>query len=650
MGKKKKPKPVDLHFALGGPNILTSGDKAKDTKDVLKLVYSGVETDVANVTVALIETDEDESIDPAVKGKDTTIATFVGNITKGAFVTDSATIATDKLSDDAPFIRVAIGGKEFPKVKLPGAESENGLFELRVVATAGASRFRSEWRAFARHYTIRPAEGPVMAFVTGAEDKKFFTAARKFWKQHADAVLTKDGMSLEEIVRFLLKHREGFGDYGEINIVAHGNRLSALLRIVQGGQRELRLETLDQTLGIEGSASDDPATAAQQAANAEKFAHTAAELGLGAQSRVVFRACNIGRRPDLLQAVRKRIFADACKVFAPKFLQAYSDGDLITHKLVPPFEFFAEDLQCYVPGKVTPPRAPNKVPDGTSQEELMKPIFARAHPTLKFEDEKGSYEAKITPRSATFTLSGTEGSFFDFVANARKTDDQLAAEMQVGFDGKRVEGLEFTRWKQWKTVSISRKDVTTGKGKSATVVTTDNLWVTVSGKPAVPHESFASPGGDLVLGSDASLGQAKKPAKPTDEQERPPGITLADKSIAKQHATISTGGAPSVEVTATSGNNIVFHKKAVGSFSGTVPLSFAVGPYAIALRREKERIATDKLARTLIHWRRPLRKDDIAVPYGEKRPLVPPDPINSENFGSSDDPIPTDEELAKLFE
>jgi hypothetical protein len=643
MGAKK----IDLSFAIGGSNILTAGDDKNATQDVLEVVYSGAETDVDKVTVKLVEIDEDETVDQTKPGADTAVAEFSGKIAGGAFVADSAKAATDKLPADTPFIKVSVGGKTLDKLKLPGADHENGLFELAVVVSAGKAKYRSAWRAYVRHYTIRPADGPILAFVTGAEDKTFFTAAGKYWKQHADAVLSKDGMSLEEIVAFLVKHHEGFGDYGEINIVTHGNRLSALLRVVNGGERQLRLKTLYRALGIEGEQSDDPATAAIQAANLEKFNHTAEELGLSDKSRIVFRACNIGHRPDVLKAVREHVFADACKVFAPKFLQGYSDGDLITKKKTDPFEFFSEDLQFHVPGKDSPPRKPKKTPDGTSQEEKMQPIVEAAHPKLSFDDEKDSYTSKISvtkPGDMTFTLSGTEATFFDFVKNAHKTDAQIAAQMEAGFDAERSEDTEYTQWAQWAQTSITRKDRTQKVGKKVETVTTQNIWVTVAGKKVVPKESFASPGGELVLGADSTLGTT------TDPDTRPSGITLPDKAVADSHATISTSGAPAVEVQAEDGQTVTFQGKQVASFNGDVPLSFSVGPFDVKMRVEHERLAVAQLSRVLVHWRRPLREDDAKVAYGKDRPLVVPDVDNAEHYGSSEDPIPSDDDLAKLFE
>ncbi len=300
-----------------------------------------------------------------------------------------------------------------------------------------------------------------------------------------------------------------------------------------------------------------------------------------------------------------------------------------------------------MPGKVNPPRAPNKVPDGTSQEEMMAPIFKTDHPSLKLDDEKASYTSKISstkPGDATFGLTGTEATFFDFLANASKTDAQLGAEMQTGFDAQRSEDMEFTQWKQWVAEPITRKDQTQKVDNKVEVLTTENVWVTVASSKAVPHQSFASPGGELALGSDPALGTA------TSSDERPAGITLPDKSVAALHAKITTSGSPDAAVDAETGQTVTFQGKAAGSFTGTVPVSFSVGPFAISMRPEKQRLATAQLTRTLVHWRRPLRKDDPKVSYGKDRPLVVPDVDNKDHYGSSDDPAPSDADLAKLFE
>jgi hypothetical protein len=644
---KPKSRVSPLTFALKGTNILIAGDKKKETQGVLELVYSGGKAELANVTVALIEIDEYETIDPKVTGKETTLAKFVGDVANKVFTTKSSEILTDKLADTAPYIKVSIGGKDPVKVKLPDAQDEGGLFELGVQVTCGKSTYRSTWRAYARHYTITPAEGPVLAFITGDDatadaNHRYFTAAAAYWKQHADAVLLKDGMSLEEIVAFLAKHREGYGDYGEVNIVGHGSRLHAAVAIVKGGEPALRLKTLYQTLGVEGAQATDTAARRAQMANARKFAYTAAQLGLGAHSRIVFRACMIGHRADLLQAIRKHLFADGCTVYAPKYLQAYSTADFVTRQEVAPFEYFSEDFERHVPGSDSP--------DQASQEALMRPIFAAAHPKLSIDTEKGSYTAEVLPGTAPYTWLAWESRFYDFEGNGVKSDEQLATEIRQGFDAERSEDMLYTRWSQWRLDSISRDDVTDAAGR---IVTSKNVWVTVVGADAVPQQSFVTPGPSdkLALGSGVRLGRPK-PERP---QDRPGGITLPAPSIADIHARLSTSGAPRFAIRAEEAaegnppNTFAVGDRSYQTFSGRVPMSFAIGPYSIELRRERRRRATAQLSWTLVFWQRALRKDDAKVAY-EKRKLVIPYVSNSSHYGSSDDPTPTDEQLARLFE
>ena len=203
--------------------------------------------------------------------------------------------------------------------------------------------------------------------------------------------------------------------------------------------------------------------------------------------------------------------------------------------------------------------------------------------------------------------------------------------------------MEYTRWDQWEPGPITRQDKTQKVGNKVEIVTTDKIWVTVNSTKAIPSESFASPGGELALGSDAALGKASAP------DQRPVGITLPHKDIASLHAKISTGGAPAVEVQAEPDKAITFKGKSVSAFNGSVPMSFAIGPFAIDMRSERQRSATTQLSRTQVHWRRPLREDNAKVPYGKDRALVVPDVDNDKHYGSSDDSIPSDDDLAKLF-
>jgi|GEM_PF-5751039 len=51
-----------------------------------------------------------------------------------------------------------------------------------------------------------------------------------------------------------------------------------------------------------------------------------------------------------------------------------------------------------------------------------------------------------------------------------------------------------------------------------------------------------------------------------------------------------------------------------------------------------------------VSWRRVLVKEDASTPYGKERGMVVPDIKNKNHYGSSEDPKPSDEDLAKLSE
>jgi len=502
-----------------------------------------------------------------------------------------------------------------------------------------------------------------MAFITGAEDQTFFTAARAYWKQYADAVIALDGMSLEEIVRYLDTHKDAYGDYGEVNIVCHGNRLSALIRILKGGERKLQLNTLYQTLGIAGeeAPAGDEQGIAFQAANRLKFDYSNNETkGLKETTRIVFRACNIGHRPDLLKALREQIFGNICPVKAPKYLQGYGTRDRATKK---PFEFFSEDLQRHVPGTADPPRRPKAKPDQSSQEELMQAEFNSKHPELDFALEKDTFESKITKRTFTQQRFDTEGFFYDFKANSVKEDSQIVAELQTRFDAKRNEAAEYTRWEQWKPGKVSLKDQTKKLGGVQRVVETGNIWVTVHDKTAIPASSFVMVEPDLlIIGSSKELGRPPT-ADPSSEEARdssgqldivssairPGGITVSNTQVEDKHVSISTSGAPNVEVNVITGKVFKFQGKNQTSLSGTVPLVFSIGPVEVKMRSERYRLAEIVLSRVQVHWRRQLREDDAGATYS-KRTLVVPDVENGEHYGSSEDSWPSDDDLAKLSE
>lgn len=615
-----------ITFAIKGDNHVDAAVPPKKPGTPLEVVYTGNTQTVASLFISLIEVDEAEGLGPrkrsAPKGerpKGDLIAEFECKIDKGVLSLVNTTPKTPTLPKDAPVVKVTLAGTDFD-LKLPGVDQENSLFEIRVVAETKQNskrpEFVSEWVGFARHFAFpRPPgiKGAVVAFVTGAEDGTFFSAAKDFWKLHADAVFDQDGLSLEEIVEFLKDRAPDFGGYGEVNIVTHGNRISALIKLTKDGPRELRIARMDE-------AFKNPKVAA-------KF-KAAGDMGLTSDSRVVFRACNIGHRPDLLKEIREKVFNDAAPVFAPKFLQAYEGGSS-------PSEFFVEDLNFFVPGSSQLP--------ADKEEARVKKLFEQAHPSLDFKAEKDTYDIKKRDvRSDEFPMELHEELFIDFSTGKRRTDEQIGQKSAAEFNNLSAQGdaRDFTNFKQWKAGARRNE-----KRKSLNPPD-DAAWVEPQGSGHSPAAAHVPSGEQLLVGASSDLALSK------DADTDGGGMMLKGKDIEDNHLEIGYAGNKvtfdGLPTASGSKATFTFNKKTVSSGSATLPASIEVGGVTLQMRR-RDLIQFDvPITRFQTSWRRTLRIDG-AKKYKERTKVVP-DVKNKDHFGSSDDPSPSRAELEKLSE
>ena len=618
----------NLTLALTGDNHVDAAIPPAKPAGTLQLDYTGDEDSVPAVFITLIEVDEAEGLGERrrsapknVRPKGEPIAEFSCKIEGGKLALVNPTPKTPTLPATAPIITVKIAGKTFD-LKLPGVDRENGLFEIRVAAATKADsqtpEYVSDWLAFARHFSAFPRppgiSGAVVAFITGMDEKSFFEAAKEYWKFHADAVFARDGLSLEEIVTFLRDHADEFGGYGEVNIVTHGNRISALLRLIEGGERELRISRIEAAF-----ANPDIA---------KRFSD-AGTMGLSEDSRVVFRACNIGLRADLLQTIRDKVFNGAAPVFAPKFLQAYDANG------AKPIEFFVEELGFFE-------RRSSQLPPDQEQARV-RTLFGAAHPSLSFDGEKDTFPVKLKKLKTlndSFPMTVSEDRFVDFSTGKRRSDASIEKLSESEFN--RISAVDdsrdFTKFDQW---------LSGGRTNEQRVdAADDGVWVEPSGAGHKPIGSFAPAGESLSLGSSVDFGES-------DANDTAPGsIRLAGRDIAPDHVSIRYGGGLSVSIQGQPKDDGGTHAfkaggQSVDSFSGSIPLSIGIGSAAVKLRRFQDVNFTVPVTRFFTGWRRTLRVDGSDPSY-DKRTIVVPVVTNPAHFGSSNDPTPTRAELEKL--
>jgi hypothetical protein len=328
--------------------------------DTFKLNWDGDEPNVAAIEFVVQEIADDS--DPAGAGT-TLIATI-----KGAIAAKKLTVSTitpnPALTRNAAEITLECGGKTQKGIKLLALDRENGMFELQVDIKVGGKKVASSTTAYVRYeaFAPRPAgvTGPVVAFITGTDG--FSISAALFWHQHADTVIEREAMSLEEIVAWLRSHQQRYGSYGEVNIITHGNERNLMIRLFDetSDPRMLNVTRLNERLHL--NQTPPPPQPA-----------FAGPIGLRADSRVVFRACNAGNNPDLVAAIRKHIFRDACLVYVPLYLQAYDTRGGA--------ELFYEQLRYFSPTVQTAP----------AQEAKMRSIFQSRYPSANWATERGTF-------------------------------------------------------------------------------------------------------------------------------------------------------------------------------------------------------------------------------------------------------------------
>jgi hypothetical protein len=574
--------------------------------DTFKIDYDGTEKDVDDVEISVMEVEEDT--DPTPSGAAEKVVSFVGSVKAGAFTLPAGAkpVFPPTMPASAPIIKIAIGGQTFD-VKLPGADQENGLFELKLemkVGKGGAAKsvFKSDVAVYVRYYAFpRPngVTGPILTFITGSD--AFHQAAQKFWKQHADGVFLKDAMGLEEIVAFMGKHKDTYGPYGEINIVAHGNFWSVKVKLLNDPKdvRDLNFHRMKAALGIDSSG---PATGPA----ASRFPSPGSAIGMKSDSRVVFRACNIGNNDDLLGGLRKHVFGNVGKVYAPKFLQTYAvDGAS---------EWFTEELTFGVASS-TPLSA-------AEEDKRLEKLFLARYPTGSWAKEKATFTAhEKKPHKFTLNLKVQESLTYSALEKATKmTDDELKAKF--GKDQYDTEGWEYedetekTKFDEWECAAPVRADVTP--------TVSPNVWIEPpAAKKPVPMITLGG-GGVFVVGSSA------------DAQIVLKGGT----GVEDEHVSVSIPAARKIEVASLNSHSFAVNGGKIaggGTWSGTLGeppngVTLTVGDVSIPLRMEKTLKYTFDLTRVFVDQRRDL-KVFVATKEYKDRVRVVPDLSNSDHYG-----------------
>lgn len=571
------------------------------------------------------------------KGKVTPLATPVRGKPPGELELGSAPgdKPTKKPGKEAVRFQLELGGEVFPIELRSLAEEAGRRFEIRFVARGktkkGPVEFTSKTLLFARfgHFKREP-RAPVIAYITGGDDDAFFKTSLFFWRQHADLVVERDGMSLEGIVRDLharsaaiLKETGGKG-WGEVNIVCHGTPIAANIKIVDASsERNLRLTQLDKVLGTPDKSGTHP------------LAFKVGKLGLTESSRIVFRACSIGRRPDLLARVAQDVFGGVCEVRAPKFLQQYRVKD-VTKPAGPTSETFLEEIAVHLK---TAKKPSDERADAVVAAKFNR-IYGRKPPGKQqsYGIERATFTIKKIRRETnalSFSAAHEALLHVDPKTRAGRTLEEFC---KVELDKQRdTDNFDFSSTDRWKT----------GEPQFAKRKARAELEVRASSSNAFPPRAV---GTSITVGSNDAIRQAIAAASaPVVNGMHSLSATLGDDTL-----TIDASGKAGFRVKASgaavfSSGSLKDVQTMSGSVSGDSGVTLTAGSETLRIGRSFEVEGEFPLTRFLVSFRRVFRVNEPKTPYA-KRAVIVPNVLEPTHFGSSNDPPPSPEKLRALAE
>ena len=314
-----------------------------------------------NVTIQIFEVDTwgsgpNRIVEP--NARDELIAELKGKIVGGKFKLDSKD--QKGKSGEKPSLQLHVDGEEKPlfvvhDFPIPSAAlaNEQGIFEIeaRVTATVNKKKksAKTETPVFVRNFK---SGRPIVAFITGGGED-FFNAAEIYWRAVADGMFNIASVeSIREILRTAVEAR-GFGPWGDVNIVSHGNEFEWIVALFKSG-------------GVSHVHTKDVV----QARGDQRFSESITSQ-IDDKSRVIIRGCAIGNDQALLDEIRL-LFGGQAPVLAPKFLQTYftdSSSGTTTGR-----EAFFETFFFYVPG--------DSAPSNTDCRDRL----SKEHPTVNKDD------------------------------------------------------------------------------------------------------------------------------------------------------------------------------------------------------------------------------------------------------------------------
>jgi hypothetical protein len=336
------------------------------------------------------------------------------------------------------------------EIPAPARSNENGVFEIgltvRATVNGQSHSFTSQQPVFLRNFR---SGRPVIAFVTGSSGG-YFRGANAFWATHADGKFgLTNAVDIREFLRTQAAPR-GFGPWGEVNIVSHGNAVEWLIRLQRSDARtkHLRWWHLHDAMAANASLR----TAIPDA---------------DAQTSIVIRGCAIGNDQDLLDKIRA-FYGGSATVKAPKFLQFYHSGGSSSG----PREGFFEFFFFYHLGTSSP--SDNDAADrllrenpgaGMSRDEWLSALRNRPSggsvPTTPHRGVAHNGRDRVEHNDFTQAINIDGGSVAQRRATANAHD--WMGDAEAGFDAEDVRKTMDTTFADWHWTMSPMSETTTGQ-------------------------------------------------------------------------------------------------------------------------------------------------------------------------------------------
>lgn len=568
-----------------------------------------------DVTIRIFEVDDASPLEPR-RGRNSLIVEFRGNLADNDFRATGAPRVTN-VRGTPPRIRIRVEPDTEVEVPLPGADVEQGVFELRLEVRSGrpAATYRTPEDAtvFVRAYDHFRTQGiarPEIAFVTGASSDTFFAAAQGFWRRNADAVLIREGISIKEILDVLETEGAKYGPWGRIDIVAHGAPYSINLKIFADSPGTTHEGIIDRELE-------------RAMGNLGPQFLLATPDSIDGQTEVVFRACNAGQTPSLVRRLKDEFFRAAKFVKVPKWIQGYESSRAHAS------EFFMEELEF----------------DRQTKAQLERDEAAeipRQFDAVKTRSPGLNATADPAVEIPLFTVRKFSEGHFEFTRAEEMERDLVDANGRMPDDAALIAAFR-TAWNQPPLDLHETPE---------TARTRDDRWLITLSKSVVNRaaedrrglwfESAAGTprfmqlgGGTVTVGSrsgDANVWEIR--AEGVEEihaqiyinQQTPQGETDFDR-VEIEHDTDNPDATTVVgrQTLTTRGQRVIVR----------VPTTIAVGQARIAVRRGRVYTLRFNATRHFLHRRRDMRQYDAGTAYAD-RPLVAGDLANPQLYETAE--------------